>query len=422
MSEETFEALVSEVREGRCVAFVGAGFSVPTVPPWRELLLQVAGELDGASGREIAEKRLAGAGTESARLEALAQHLADRDEEAFVRALRLLASGKTPRDVTVKRRRLLSEIPFAAVLTTNFDAVLPGRSVSSAGFRTELRAERGAWTAEAFWHGGDVDALKLHGSLDDARPIITRRDYRKRLYSDPAYLTFLRAVFATRTVLYLGFSFTDAYLNELRSEVLAMFGHQKHDRPIAFAIVPDVDEDIARYYREVEGIGLLRYDSGSDGRDHHGFDDQLEKLHARTNPKARLGEILAGKQILWMDPSPRNNDYGRRFIREAASGRCALLEVTSVDDALAHLASGAADFDLVLTHWGHQPEGPANAERLLREMRARGWHAPVIVFASPDFAETNRPRALRLGAFAFEHQWSGLFREMQRLFERRTSA
>mgnify|MGYP002388440496 CR=1 FL=1 len=81
--------------------------------------------------------------------------------------------------------------------------------------------------------------VKLHGDLLAEPPdvVLTRRDYRQRLYGSPAYTTFLKSLFATSTVLYLGFSFTDAYLNELRSEILALVDYRTGDRPLAYAVV-----------------------------------------------------------------------------------------------------------------------------------------------------------------------------------------
>ena len=103
--------------------------------------------------------------------------------------------------------------------------------------------------------------VKLHGDVDaetaDAL-VFSKRDYRQRLYSLASYRSFLRAMMARFTVLYLGFSFTDAYVNELRSEVLSIFGDHAH-APIAYAVLPNVPEDYRAYLRSHEGIQVLPY-------------------------------------------------------------------------------------------------------------------------------------------------------------------
>ncbi len=52
--------------------------------------------------------------------------------------------------------------------------------------------------------------------------MVTRRGYRQLLHATSGYNDFLQSVMASCTVLYLGFSFTDHYLNDLRSSVLSM--------------------------------------------------------------------------------------------------------------------------------------------------------------------------------------------------------
>ena len=68
--------------------------------------------------------------------------------------------------------------------------------------------------------------IKLQGDATghvDQNPIVlSTRSYRGRIHSIPHYATFLKTVFATKTVLYLGFLFSDHDINEVRSEVLAM--------------------------------------------------------------------------------------------------------------------------------------------------------------------------------------------------------
>jgi hypothetical protein len=65
----------------------------------------------------------------------------------------------------------------------------------------------------------DTPVLHVHGTV---QPVSTRGSYRKLLYKTPEYLPFLRALTATSRFLFFGYSLSDAYFNELRSEVFAM--------------------------------------------------------------------------------------------------------------------------------------------------------------------------------------------------------
>lgn len=58
-----------------------------------------------------------------------------------------------------------------------------------------------------------------------------------RLYAEPGYLNVLRSLFLTKTILFLGFSFTDEYLNELRSEVLSYLTHGASTPTLPYAVL-----------------------------------------------------------------------------------------------------------------------------------------------------------------------------------------
>ncbi|MBW1684828.1 MAG: SIR2 family protein [Deltaproteobacteria bacterium] len=288
------------------------------------------------------------------------------------------------------------------------------------------------WWEPRYWgEAQGAFTLKLHGDLaqrahEEDTIVLTRRDYRRRLYEDPAYETFLRAVMATTTVLYMGFSFEDAYLNELRSEILALLGQRRESTPVAYAIVNDIPTGTRRHFRQHEGIEILSYDTQG-GRDFSGFDAYLQTIHDATNPLLRFARYLEHKRILWVDPHPENNALAFERLAEAArvSGRegTALVTVATADKGLAELEAprGGAPFDLVITHWG---EGAARddagrltpaAVRLLSGIRTRDLRCPVVIFAAAEGAEQRKPTALGLGAQAYCFSFEGLYRTLERV-------
>jgi hypothetical protein len=65
--------------------------------------------------------------------------------------------------------------------------------------------------------------LKIHGCVNHPSSIVLSRNAYKRLkHETPGYKMFLTTAMATSTMLYIGFSFTDDYLNDFRAEVLSM--------------------------------------------------------------------------------------------------------------------------------------------------------------------------------------------------------
>lgn len=272
------QALIDEINAGNCVAFVGAGFSAAgELLQWKPLLSEIA-KLRQVSGgvREHVEQRVK-EGTAHA-LDEAAQVLEDfLTTPVFVRELekRLAKPKINPR--MEQRLSWLRGIPFRAILTLNFDGYLQGATPSTSAYQSVLRPTNYEWWDERYWRKGATGCtvLKLHGDFDAAGSIVfTRRGYRRLLYENPAYLSFLRAVLAEHTVLYLGFSFADAYLNELRSEALAMIGYGARSTPIAYAMLNDASATTCAHLRRTEGVEVLSYDSKNPA-DYLGFDQAL---------------------------------------------------------------------------------------------------------------------------------------------------
>ncbi len=420
-SETAIERLVGEIKGGRCVAFVGAGFSAPLCRTWSELLSAVAAEAADARVRAEVDALLArGTGRDH---EVAAQILEDtfakRDTAKLLDLVRRHTHkpGVSPEeDARMKRRRdLLLGIPFAAILTTNFDDVLPGRVLDAETYGELLRESDRRWLETRFWRKtGPASVLKLHGDLrGDEGITLSRRGYRARLYSERGYLEVLRSVFLTKTVLFIGSSFGDEYINELRSEALAYVGQRTGTEALAYAIVPDLSEAICAHYERHEGVRVFTYDSRG-GTDHSAVDAVLAGLHARTHPAKVMGPRLSGKHILWVDPNDRNNAKGRAYLDDAAEGFCTIELAASPEQAVARLASERCD--LVITRWGHHEGREPDAVRLLDAMRRKDLRAPVVVFASGDHAAENRETALRLGALEYTSDWETLFEVIDRRF------
>lgn len=425
------DRLIQEITAGNCVAFVGGGFSALAVPPWRQLLQGACAACENERTRERVGDILSRDNLQAVDLEAAAQLLQDGRRREFVRSIRHLAAPREIDPRTLQRREWLRGIPFAAILTTNFDGVLDGELPSPKSYLQVLRPKGHRWWNERFWAGDRVgpEVVKLHGDITrdetEQRIVLSRRDYRQRLYESPGYTTFLKALFVTKTVLYLGCSFTDAYVNELRSEVLSLVGHQETDQPLAFAVINDVDAEEQAYQRRHEGIEILSYRAGDDD-EFQGFDAYLEALYRATNPGYILGRCLAGRRLLWLDPKPRNNDYGKEFLQSSAAlaetSPCTIETVDFWDEAIARLEDcGERPYDLILSHWGYRlatdDEGRpcAAGEKLLVEKSRRGLPGPVLVFSGGTHGHVNRPVALRLGASEYCQAWDQLFQQIARV-------
>jgi hypothetical protein len=415
--DEALSHLVDEIRHGRCIAFLGAGFSMPVARAWSDLLGAIAGHV---STEEVADqiKALIARGGAS-NFEIAAQMLEDEfaaEQGKLVHVVR--HSLGNPRATThddqrlIERTRLLGGIPFSAILTTNFDEHLRGKVLDRTCYAELLRDADQRWLERSFWNKRRPPVLKLHGDLHNEDGItLSRRGYRQRLFNEPGYLNVLRTIFMTKTFLFIGFSFTDAYLNQLRSEALAYLGATP--QTLAYAIMPETSPAVRRHYSNHEGVHVFGYEPGA-AHDHSFVDTMLAKLHESTNPQRVMGARLKGKRILWNDPSEQNNVRGYAALVEAADGLLEIEIAYSPDEALQKLT--AKPYDLVISRWGHHPNRKSDAETLLEGMRKEDLRAPVVIFASRAGIALNREAALKLGVLEYTASWDRLFEVIDRRF------
>lgn len=404
--------LVDAILRGRCIAFVGAGFSAMVMPTWAQLLGDLKAELGvdvelptGASGFEY---------------EALGQTLQDavtprRWEQAVrdVLARRMERAAPAARAQLDERNRLLTSIPFKAILTTNVDPSLPGRTTSPGVCAQVLREERRWWfdaPAARAAERPETPILKLHGHANgdpDAMPLVlSRTAYRKRLYDDHNYGNFLRAAFAGYTVLFLGVSFTDAYLNELRSEVLNLVRRPGDRQPWGYAVMYRATPTFRGFLARHEGIEVLPIDEFAE------LDQWLAGIAARTSLAGRLTTLLAGKRVVWVDEGHDRTERGRTLLLDSGARVEALAHDGELDDAR------HAGADLLITQFGH---GSGRAFAVLERVRAWPERPPVIVFAgraTPEQVAGNREACLRRGACEYAVEWGELYRAIEQVLGR----
>lgn len=411
--------LVAAILGGRCVAFVGAGFSQPAVLGWGDLLAKLAGRL---------ELQLSVPATATAlELELIGQALRDKagDSLTFEKHVQevideSLLNKPDGHHLVKERARLLQSIPFKAIFTTNFDPILVGGDTGSQTYWNVLRKRDGRWWEFPVGVGDSnvrpsIPVIKLHGDANGdpnkAAVVLGRTDYRSRVYGENGYTGFIRAAFANYTPLFLGVSFTDAYLNELRSETLSFLHDAPGGQPWGYAVM-NITEDnmhLPELYREHEHIEILPT------TEHSQFDEWLRAIEARTSARGRLQSLLRGKRIVWIDARPANNKVGRELFEGCDAKVTTLLS----EDELS--ADEHASADLLITHFGYNNPGSARAYRVLDALRRWSSGPPVLVFTAPGTPtqlESRRRECIRRGAWEYATKWGELYRLIETLLAR----
>ena len=156
------------MKKGNCVAFIGAGVSAPAIRTWPEVLDKLKTHEDLQEIKHQITELLESSDDSEASLfdrEAAAEMIQSKlvqsklDDEEFRKALKDALERKDPEgSKKVKERyKLIREMPFHSLITTNFDNHLPGKTLDKANFSKLLREPFRGW----------IDSIKNPKRLND---------------------------------------------------------------------------------------------------------------------------------------------------------------------------------------------------------------------------------------------------------------
>lgn len=242
VSLELEDQVKQHVFSGKCVAFLGAGVSIPPGKNWqatvREIALRCGVSVDHE--RELPE---------------IIDKCLKKDEDACNQACRTLF----PKHVAESRTAMdyLLRLPFKAILTVNFDPWLHQHS------RRENYKRCHVYPDLPLKDGLQGGIYYVHGYFDsedkDAtiRSLVFGKESFGRAYSRSLLPGFLLHVFTYETVLFVGMDPTEENISELiyksigiRNDVRASQQSQV-ETPMRFVLWPD-PSDLAGEERNIE--------------------------------------------------------------------------------------------------------------------------------------------------------------------------
>ena len=249
------DQLESILKAGSALAFVGAGSSAPSYPLWGSFLNDL---IDAAvdEGRLAADKR--------AKYEQKADHEPTHVAEELERVLGKGLLRQKISDVfghgkgcTETHLRLL-ELPFRGYITTNYDHGLSlARSqvdrVSHPLPMTWRSPERDGWFLGEHTHGANPGRpiLHLHGLTSDPESLVLSERQYGGPYTDPSFALFFKALWSYRSLVFVGFGFTDPWIRALARTTSAMHGEIGEPRHVAILGLTSEDLDEIEFHRRV---------------------------------------------------------------------------------------------------------------------------------------------------------------------------
>jgi hypothetical protein len=262
------QALVEAAANRTLVPFVGAGISRnanPDLPTWKELieyLFQAAISSDSLIRDEQKElKELIGHGEYRQVAEFLKMVMPD---DVFRELLnqRFDANESQPGAV----HRGLFRLKPTLIITTNYDCMLEEPYVemfhSYPRVITPEYPDGVAMALKGSPRNSQVTSIfKVHGTIHDPRSLVlTESDYHRLAFQNPSYKRLLSIIFMTKTVLMLGFSFSDPDLIEILASSFPIKGNPH------FIACPKGEKlrIEKRRLRNVFGLEVIEYDPSKD--------------------------------------------------------------------------------------------------------------------------------------------------------------
>lgn len=242
---------LDDLVQGRCLPFIGAGFSLNAAVPAGKKML----DWDGL-GRSAAEALPEYQYTTA--LEALSAYTHEYSRVKLVEFMSdaLLVSSIQPS----RTHEEFCRLPFERVITTNFDFLLEQAYSRINKYCTPQISEEQLSVGNA---NACVQLLKLHGDLHHPnRLVVTEEDYDAFLARFPLLATHLSSLLIGHTALFIGYSLDDPDFRQIWQVVKERLGILR--RPAYVLQVAAAANAVARYERRgVKVVNLPRIGSKS---------------------------------------------------------------------------------------------------------------------------------------------------------------
>jgi hypothetical protein len=225
--------LITDIAQGRCLPFIGAGFSknasLPpglAMPDWQTLAGVLSRDAETKPGIDPVE-------------------VAQRYEQRFgrVQLIEAIREALHPEKARPgKSHHAFVHLPFDTIYTTNFDLLLEDAYSEATRPYRSLVGE-----VQLPFHAGQIASsiIKMHGDLrHEEHIVVTKRDYDEFMQRHPVIATHLSAMLITRTPLFIGYSLSDPDFNNIRKIVRSRLGvFERMSYVIQFDVPPDEIEN-----------------------------------------------------------------------------------------------------------------------------------------------------------------------------------
>lgn len=268
--------IVRAKENGKLVIFAGAGVSFDSnVPGWSQLIDELKGDLDKDESEYLTIGQL---------------YYDSRGKKEYIDKIQeVLKHGKT-RFNSIHEK--IVELNPLHIITTNYDThfeqVLDKRSYRYSIVRKD---------SDLPYSKGASLFIKMHGDFDEKNIVLKKDDYGEGYATNfPLVEGFVKGVFASKLVLFVGFSFTDPNLNQILLSVQNIL--QDDNQPPYLLMIPpekmsrkkrnEYKENITRI--EAEKVKVVDYEETS-------INDYFEQVISEED-RVRINELtVTGQKV-----------------------------------------------------------------------------------------------------------------------------
>lgn len=232
------QIIKNAINTNKLVIFAGAGVSIDaSVPSWSSLIDEIKNELDLPDNEKDFLK--------------IAQiYFNDRQEKEYIDKVRSALGHKKLRYNEIHEE--LFELNPEHILTTNFEDLLEQVITKNSLPYSIIKEDK-----DLPYSNNTKLLVKIHGDLDTGNLVFKEDDYLGYSQNHPLLDSFIKAVFATKVVLFIGYSFNDYNLKQIVQYVRNILGNNFQN-----AYLLSIDNEVHQSHRQYlknKGINVINY-------------------------------------------------------------------------------------------------------------------------------------------------------------------
>jgi len=267
------------INANKLVVFAGAGISVDAgIPTWNTLIEEMKSEV------EIPKD-------DNDYLRIAQMYYNDRQQKEYIEKVRIVLKHRKVKYNEI--HEAIFKLSPEHILTTNYDDLLE-QVIKKQSLPFSIVSKDKEFPYSLNTHL----LVKIHGDLNDTDIVLKEDDYLDYSQNHPLIESFIKSVFASKVVLFVGYSVSDINLKMIMQEVRNILGQD-----FQHAYLLSVDDHLhpaQKNYLQNKGINVICYDDASYKRDKNYIDEYLIGANALTTSYLQKGESLTdtGQKLL----------------------------------------------------------------------------------------------------------------------------